>query len=134
MSISIIANELAELYSGQIDLENKEQTNLQLEKLIDDYKGLIGLVESDPNIIQRLGTVSLGAEPNRLDVAYPKVSPQELKAAQQAILKKMSSRNDVSRVPELISRFTRPLTRWCMFFAGAGLIIVAFTCFSRTKK
>lgn len=132
---SILAAEALELYMVQIKLEQTQEANLRIEKLINDYRVLISAVEQDPNILARLSTVTLGAEPEEDDVAYPKASGEQLAAAKQVTLEKIKYESgDEPAIPLWVLRCVRPWSRICLFFAGTGLVIVAFTCFGTYKE
>jgi len=133
MATSILAEELLGMYLAKIKLQHVQQTNCQLEKLVTDYEILIGQIEIDPNIVRRLGTINLGAKPNEGNVAYPQATSQQLAAARQAITERIRTTNNIPEIPDWILRCVRPWLRGSLFIAGAGLIIVAFTCLSTPK-
>jgi pyrroline-5-carboxylate reductase len=133
MALSILANDLNQYYSIKIHLHNTQQTNEKLQKLIDGYGEMIKSIETDPHIVERLATVTLGVEPNSADTAYPKATRREMLAAQKALIAAAPPLEPEPVLPDWLTRCTNPFLRKILFIAGAALILVSFTCFNIKK-
>lgn len=105
-------------------------TNEKIKSLTDQYESQIQLIKNEPNILTRLRTVTLGQSPESSDTAYPKLSNQQLTAAAKAILSEPSAPLSQPKGPEWIQRCAKKNAAITLFFAGAGLIIVAFVFFT----
>jgi hypothetical protein len=130
IAVSILADDLNEYYSIKVQLYNTQQTNEKLGKLIDGYGVMIKSIESDPHIVERLATVTLGVEPNAPQTAFPKANRQSLLAAQRALAAAAPAPPPPPVPPTWLVRCTDPFLRKILFLAGAALILVSFTCFN----
>jgi hypothetical protein len=134
IAVSILADDLNQYYTIKIQLHNTQQTNEKLVKLIDGYGEMIGSIESDPHIVERLATVTLGVEPNEAQTAFPKASRQELIAAHKALIAAAPPQPPEPVLPRWLTRCKNPPLRKLLFIAGSALILVSFTCFNIRKE
>ena len=133
LTVSILANELLELYQYRVELQKNEEVNRRLQKLSAEYQAIIEQIENDPNILARLAGVGLGTEPDSIDTAYPQVPEHTRLTAEKILLEQRQSGTDEPAPPPWLLRCNEPLARTIMFLCSAGLIIVSFICFG-TKK
>jgi hypothetical protein len=134
VALSILADDLNQYYTIKIELHNTQQTNEKLAKLIDGYGEMINSIESDPHIVERLATITLGIEPNEAQTAFPKASRQELLAARQALIAAAPPPPPQPVLPKWLVRCCEPLLRKLLFVAGSALILLSFTCFNIQKE
>jgi hypothetical protein len=133
LTVSILADELLELYLYKLEIKKNQLANQHLQKLSAEYESVLKQIEDDPNILARLAGVGLGAEPNSVDTAYPKV-PEHTRLAAEKILRNRQPDADTPSPPAWLTRCNKPLPRTIMFFCSAGLIIVSFICFGTKKQ
>ena len=134
LTVSILANELLELYQYRVELQKNEELNQRLQKLSAEYQAIIEQIEEDPNILARLAGVGLGAEPDSFDTAYPKVPEHTRLTAERILLEQRRAASDEPSPPAWLLRCNKPLARTIMFLCSAGLIIVSFICFGTKKQ
>lgn len=133
LTVSILANELLELYRYKVELQKNEELNRRFQKLSAEYEAIIKQIEDDPNILARLAGVGLGAEPDSIDTAYPRVPEHTRLTAEKILLEQRQAGSEEPSPPPWLLRCNEPLARTIMFLCSAGLIIVSFICFG-TKK
>lgn len=134
IAVSILADDLNQYYTVKIQLHKTQLYNEKVTKLIDGYGEMIKHIESDPHIVERLAPVTLGVEPNQAGTAYPKASREELLAAQKALIAAAPPLPPEPVLPNWLVRTKDPFLRKILFFAGAALILVSFTCFNARKE
>jgi hypothetical protein len=133
LTASILTDELLELYLYKLEIKKNEKTNQRLQKLTAEYESVLKQIADDPNILARLAGVGLGAEPNSVDTAYPKV-PEHTRLAAEKILRGQQSDIEAPSPPAWLTRCNKPLPRMIIFFCSVGLIIVSFICFGTKKQ
>lgn len=134
LTVSLLADELLELYITNRHLERTKETNKQLEAICKDYDAVFEQIETDPNIIQRLSRITLGTDTKDEQTAYPRATLQHRQSAEKVVLQTFPRETQAEPLPGWVIRCCRPLSRTILFLAGAGLIVISFTCFgTRTK-
>ncbi len=133
LTVSILADELLELYLYRLEIQKNEDANRRLQKLSAEYEAVIKQIEEDPNILARLAGVSLGIEPNSVDTAFPRVPEYARLLAEKILLEQQQSNADEPSAPDWLMRCNEPWARMTMFVCSAGLVMVSFVCFG-TKK
>lgn len=128
---AILCDELLAHYRNHQLLKEQQEFSIKLESLNADYDALLEQVNRDPNLIKRIGPITLGTEPNDPNTAYPRATVRQLTAARKALMKEDSSLPKPSEpaVPAWLTRCSEPRRRVVLFLAGAALILVALTCF-----
>ncbi|MFH1616558.1 MAG: hypothetical protein ABIG61_15920 [Planctomycetota bacterium] len=136
--VGITIDDLVLYYTVKAHRDSAVQTISRLQNLTEDYRAAIKRIESDPNVVRRLASVTLGAEPNSEGsegaVFYPKLRPgQELGV--KAALEKLDEPEHVKAVmPLWVERCRDPVGRIVLFAAGSGLIIIAFVFFGSVRN
>jgi len=128
-TISMLADELLEQYIAGARLKRIEKRAAKIETLIADYDAVLQQLETNPNITDRLARVTSGTEHENDQTAYPKVTKERLQAAKKVLSKSLPKEKDQQIAPDWVMRCCRPAPRAILFLAGAGLIIISFTCF-----
>lgn len=134
VAVAALINDFNRYYLVKIQLHNTKLTNEKIQKLIDGYGEMIKSIEADPHIVERLAPATLGVEPNAPETAFPKASRKELLAAQRALIAAAPPLPPEPVLPEWLKRCSNPLLRKILFFAGAALVLVSFTCFNVRKE
>ena len=132
VALSIMAEEVYSLYSSRTLVERFAEDNEKITSLSRQYDAQMQLIRSDPNALDRLKGIMLGAEnQDDEDVAVPEVSEQELINASNALLEEMeAAAKNRPVVAEWLSRCVQPKSRTILFLAGAALVLTAFIFFS----
>ena len=133
ITLSMLAQEWVDLYTIKSKAHHIEQTNLKIKALNRDHQTLIAQIQSDPNILKRLEAVVLGAAPDDTNSPTPAVTAQQLQKAKAVLAEDDSQQLDITP-PAWLARCSSSRSRIILFIAGAGLILVSFTCFAKTKK
>jgi hypothetical protein len=134
VGLSILADEVRDYYESKSLLAKTLADNEKIQSLTADYESQIQQIQNDPNTILRLKLVTLGEEPTAKDTVYPKASEEQLAAAGRALLEDSQSPKTGSDIPEWVQRCSEPDLRQSLFFAGAGLVLIAFICFGSPAK
>lgn len=132
--LSIYVDELSEYYKNKDLLKTIDSDNEKIKNLTSQYEFQIEQIESDPNILLRLGRITLGTEPKAEETAFPRASDQILAAAAQAILQETQRPETQNAIPQWLRRSSEPKFRQSLFFAGAGLILITFIFFGTKIK
>ena len=134
VALSILADELRDYYNSKCLLQRTELENETIKSLTTRYESQIRQIQKDPNILRRLELVTLGIEQTAENTAFPKVSDEQLAAADRVLLEQSKLRQITSDMPPWIQRCSEPNFRRSLFFAGAGLVFVAFIFFAAPQK
>ncbi|MCK4959920.1 MAG: hypothetical protein KAT00_10980, partial [Planctomycetes bacterium] len=132
--LSILTDELQQLYDGRAVLQNQQADSDRIAALIDDYDGQIRFINEDPNVLKRLEHATFGTEPVAEDTAFPRASDERLEAARKALLEETDTQQDSSAPPAWLERCTQPRFRQSLFIAGAGLVLITFIFFGTPAK
>jgi hypothetical protein len=102
----------------------------RLESLNAEYDALLEQLESNPDLIKRIGPVTLGTrmeqDPNTV---YPKARAQELAVARKALTAANEEPTEVS-IPLWLQRCSDPAKRIVLFISGASLVLISMVCFT----
>jgi len=131
---SILVDDLVSFYRNKQLLREAENSADKLKTLNDDYDALLSYLENDANYVERIALATVGIEPNEEGTAYPKFTAEELAAAKEALTKDKNPDSFEAALPEWLERCMEPRRRILLFFAGAVLILVSFSCFGPVKK
>jgi len=134
ISVSTLIPDLNQYHDLKLQLAQTEQKNEKLQSLIEETDAMIENLKSDPNASDRLAMVTLGYEPNSPETAFPKPDAKTLLIARKALRAASQEKEPQVVLPEWVTRCSAPNMRWALFAAGAGLIIVSFTCFGPGRK
>jgi hypothetical protein len=134
IAVSALVPDLNQFYSIKIKLDDTEQTNKKIQKLIEDHDFMIKKLKEDPNSAERLATVTLGFEPNSTETAFPKPKQKTLMAAKLALRSARPVETPETVLPEWLVRVTNDEMRTVLFMSGAGLVLVSFVCFVPRRK
>jgi hypothetical protein len=137
MSGSILYDDLLVYYTNRQLLRSAEESLMRLESLNADYGVLLRQLQDEPNLIRRIAPATLGVEPEDKDTVYPRVTPEELDAAREALSEESENRLAGQLVPGWLHRCGKPRPRTILFFAGALLVLISFIWFgfsARTEK
>jgi hypothetical protein len=134
LSSSILVDDLVSFYKNNQLLREAETSEDKLKTLNEDYDALLSYMKEDCNYLERIALVTVGIEPNDKDTAYPKVTAEQLAAAKEALTKDKSLDAFEPALPDWLERCRDPRRRILLFFTGAVLILVSFSCFGPIKK
>lgn len=129
LAVSILADELLSQCIARQQLQGTEKINEKLGMACQDYDIVFEQIQTDPNIVQRLARVTLGTGSDDNTGIYPRVSEGKRQVAEKVVLETFPTEAQPAAVPDWIVRCSEPLGRTVLFLAGAGLIIISFTCF-----
>jgi len=134
LGISILCDDLVQLYRNKRLLNVTQQSLDRLESLNADYDVLLEQLEKDPNLIKRLAPATLGTEPEDANAVYPRATPEQLAAARKALAHDPNDRSEGHMLPNWLTRCSEPRRRITLFIAGSFLVLISFTCFAPTKQ
>ena len=134
VSVSALIPDLDQYYQLKAKLVATEKKNDKLQDLVAETDLMIENLSSDPNAADRLAMVTLGYEPNSPETAFPKPKAKTLILARQALKAASHVKDEPVALPAWITRISAPNMRWTLFFAGAALIIISFTCFGPRRN
>lgn len=134
VTLSIIADQIEQLYESRAVLAHQQAETEQLKSLIDDHIAQITVIQHDPNVLDRLEYSMFGTEPTAEDTAFPKASAEQLQAAQLALIDQIKDSTKSPATPQWLTRTLEPRFRYSLFLAGAGLILITFIFFGSPAK
>ena len=136
IALSILAGEIRnELYGNKAALSKINSENEEIESMISQYDSQIKQIQTDPEVLDRFKRVTLGQpEPQSDDTAYPTTSEEQLKAATQALLEDLESKQTEPEIPNWVKRCSQPRFRQSLFFAGTALLLITFLFFGLQKS
>jgi len=134
LGISILCDDIVQLYRNKRLLNVTQQSLNRLESLNTDYDVLLEQLEKDPNLVKRLAPATLGTKPEDANAVYPKASPEQLAAARKALAQDPNEQSEGPMLPNWLTRCSEPRRRITLFIAGSFLVLISFTCFAPTKQ
>ena len=133
IGLSMLATEWLDLYTINSKLHKVEQTNRKIEVLNRDHQSLIDRINNDPNMLKRLDTIVLGTASAEANIPVPNITEQQLQKAKAVLAEIDSEKQPETGPPRWLQRCGQSRYRLILFIAGAGLILVSFTCFGKVK-
>ncbi|MHC5076441.1 MAG: hypothetical protein ACYTFM_08435 [Planctomycetota bacterium] len=134
LTLSILADDLMRYYQNRLLLNQSQDYHVQLESLNKDYDILLEQLENDPNIYKRIAPATLGTEPPDTESISPKVTPEQLAMAREAMKYNDTQQNEPPQIPRWLERTMDPRRRTVLFLCGGILILIAFIWFGPTKE
>jgi hypothetical protein len=132
--LSILAEpELKNYYQSRAALAQIRQQNEKIHSLISQYDVLIGRIESEPNILDRLIPLTFGHTPQAADTAFPQVQDDALKAETEKLVKQIETPAPTESMPNWFTRLLKPKIQRGLFLSGAGLILITCIFFATSK-
>ncbi len=131
---SILCDEILNYYQIKI---SREQTAATIEEIVEmdrQTSELVKDIEENPEIVERLGPLKFGTEPNHPNAIEIHLRESELREVQEIIEQKRLTNQSQTEIPLLVKRCVDPTIRQILFFAGSGLILVSFSCFRVKPK
>ncbi|HIJ67098.1 MAG TPA: hypothetical protein HPP87_02990 [Planctomycetes bacterium] len=132
--LAVLADEVRDYCEGRCLLAKNLADNEDIKFLTIEYAAQIDEIRKDPNILSRLESVTLGAEPGTEDTAFPRASEELLSEAGAAVLADLRADKPAREIPGWAERISEPNIRYSLFFAGAGLVIVTFIFFGAPAR
>ena len=133
--LSILADpELKEYYQSRAALAQIQRQNEKILSLTSQYETLIGRIESEPNMLDRLIPLTFGHKPQAADTAFPQVQNKTLQTETEKLLKQIENTPPIEPMPAWFARILEPKIRRGLFLSGAGLILITCIFFVTTKK
>ena len=129
--IAVVADDLVQFYTIRARRDSAQQDVLRLQGAIEDHIVAIERIEADPNVTRRLAPVTFGTEPEGEDTVYP-ARRDGVVSAEKVLAKMHQKEPEVAVLPGWVERCKSTTGRIVLLLAGAGLIIIAFTCFGST--
>jgi hypothetical protein len=133
LSGAVLCDELVQYYRNKELLVAQARLIERLKSLNADYEALLDQLREDPNLVERISAVVLGADRQEPNTVYPKVTPDQLEAARQALVDE-SEQLAGQTVPVWLERSSKPTHRSALFVAGAFLVLVSFIFFGSVGK
>lgn len=130
---SILCEDLARHYRNKHFLKEAKELSERLDSLNADYDALLRRLEEDPNLIKRIAPVTLGAEHEDVQTAYPKATDEQLAVSRKALEKEVERDLNEPVIPKWLVRCSEPRRRIMLFVCGAALILISFVCFGPAK-
>ena len=132
--LSILADpELRNYHQSRAALAQIQRQNEKILSLTSQYETLIGRIESEPNILDRLIPLTFGHKPRAADTAFPQVQNQALQTETEKLLEQIENTPPAEPVPAWFARILEPKIRRGLFLSGAGLILITCIFFGTTK-
>ena len=132
--LSILAEpELHNYYQSRAALAQIQQQNEKIISLTAQYDTLIGRIEAEPNILDRLIPLTFGHKPHATDTAFPQVQNQALQTETEKLLEQIENTASAEPIPAWFARILEPKIRRGLFLSGAGLILITCIFFGTTK-
>jgi hypothetical protein len=134
LSGSILSEDLVRYYHNRQQLKAKEELSNRLKSLNIDYDALLGNLEKDPNLFERIASLVLGTERNDANTIYPKATEELLEAVKKALEEDSSQQSTEPVMPDWLVRCSEPRRRVILFLAGAFLVLISFICLGSAKS
>jgi len=134
LSGSILCDDLVRYYHNRQLLKAKEELSNRLKSLNIDYDALLGNLERDPNLFERIASLVLGTERNDANTIYPKVTEELLEAVKKALEEDSSQQSTEPVIPDWLVRCSEPRRRVILFLAGAFLVLISFIWLGSAKS
>jgi len=134
VALAVLADEIRDYCQGTSLLAETSAKNKDIEFLTIEYAAQIDEIRKEPNIVGRLGRVTLGRQPDEQDTAFPTASEKLLSEAASAVLEHLRNDRPARRIPTWAQRISEPNIRYSLFFAGAGLVLITFIFFGAPAK
>ena len=132
--LSILAQpDLKEYYLNRAALAQIQRQNEKILSLTSQYETLIGRIESEPNMLDRLIPLTFGHKPQAADTAFPQVQNQTLQTETEKLLEQIENTAAAEPIPSWFTRILEQKTRRGLFLSGAGLVLITFIFFGTTK-
>jgi hypothetical protein len=132
--LSILADpELHNYYHSRAALAQIQQQNEKIISLTSQYETLIGRIESEPNMLDRLIPLTFGHKPRAADTAFPQVQNQALQIETEKLLEQIENTPPAKPIPTWFARILEPKIRRGLFLSGAGLVLITCIFFGTTK-
>jgi hypothetical protein len=134
LSGSILSEDLVRYYHNRQQLKAKEELSNRLKSLNIDYDALLGNLEKDPNLFERIASLVLGTERNDANTIYPKATEELLEAVKKALEEDSSQQSTEPVMPDWLVRCSEPRRRVILFLAGAFLVLISFIWLGSAKS
>jgi len=137
VTLAILGPEWKNLYKVRAATIQSEQNNAKIEQLLNDHQALINLIRTDPNILERLAPVAPGENPQDANLPIIPLTADALAQAKAVLDQSNSEENPKNldgQIPAWLMRATMKPSRIVLFASGAGLILIAFVCFSTPAR
>ena len=132
--LSVLAEpDLKEYYQNRAALAQIEQQNEKIISLTAQYETLIGRIESEPNMLDRVIPLTFGHQPKAPDTAFPRVQNQTLQTETERLFEQIENTPPVSPMPGWFERILEPKIKRGLFLSGAGLVLINFIFFGTTS-
>ena len=132
--LSILAEpELHNYYQSRAALAEIQRQNEKILSLTGQYDTLIGRIESEPNILDRLIPLTFGHKPQAADTAFPQVQNHTLQTETEKLMKQIEDTPPAEPIPAWFARVLEPNICRGLFLSGAGLVLITFIFFGTTR-
>jgi hypothetical protein len=129
----LIHPEVSKYYQNISQLNQIDQGNKKIEKLITQYDAQIEQIEKDPNLLSKLKTITFGDEPALDGAVMPKASNEQLAQAKEALLHDLQVKDNKPIIPIWVQRCREARSRRILFTSGCALILTAFIFFGTPR-
>ncbi len=132
IGLALLAPEIRNYYKSKAKLTQIQANNEQLAEQLGRFDEMLGTLKDDPNLINRVGRVTLGIEVNDANnAAILKLPETEMKAAEQILSDSNISAEDFE-LPGWLLRVNSYENRKTLFISGSCLIVIACVFFGYT--
>lgn len=129
----LIHPEVTKYYQNISQLNQIDQGNKKIEKLITQYDAQINQIDKDPNLLSKLKTITFGDEPALEGAVLPKASNEQLAIAKEALLQDLQAKENKPPIPLWVQRCSEVTNRKILFVSGCALILTAFIFFGTPR-
>ena len=126
--------ELKDYYESRALLNQIQEQNEKIKILTQKYEAQIALIETEPNILERLSPLTFGRKPQAPDTAFPQADNETLRNQTEKLLSQIQEKKTEDPIPNWLRRILDIKTRRGLFGAGAGLILITFIFFLSNGK
>ena len=134
LAVSILCDDLTVYFQNRQDLARAGKELEDLRLLVSTHDSLLRQLERDPNMIKRIAPAVLGTGEEDPNVIYPEAGVDEYIAAKLALREHNRTESQVPEMPQWLTRCRHPRRRVGLFFSGAVLILVSFSCFGLAQS
>ena len=129
LSISVLCSDLLRYYHNKQLLTAAQDELEKIKSLNTDYDVLSHQMETDPNIIRRIASVTLGTQPQDGESVSGNVTQAQLEVARKVLRQSNQENSELVPIPYWLTRCCGPDRRTVLFLAGAFLILISFIWF-----
>ncbi len=135
MAMAMLIDDLQNLYQTKSVVAEIENSNKKITQIIADQQELIANIQREPNMLQKIAQVLLGAKSNA-EYEMTNYSAEKKIETAKRVLKANENiqKKKPKNLPKWLNRSGEKQNRIIMFTAGVGLIATSFACFCKKTE